>query len=259
MTQTTKFRLKILAAVAGGVVLALAAVLLLRPLLAAPPKGSAGLSAGPQSQPEPEQSAPTAELEDNPIDFEELWETAPNAVGWIKVPGTVIDYPVMRSTPKMAEDYYLHRDVDGEYLYAGSIYMQKRNSADFSDAATLLYGHNMKNGSKFAALHKFEKKDFFQKHDTLYIYTPGHIYTYRIYSVFVYDDRLITAAFDFTDPEDVAAYHKLTLDPRSYSMQVRKGVTLVPDDRIVTLSTCTNHEKERLLLHAVMIEDTPTR
>ncbi len=251
-------RRKALAAAAGGLVLALAVLAALHPLLLAPPSEPPRSSAVSRPVPEPEESTPPVVRVDNPIDFDELWETAPNAVGWIRVPGTVIDYPVMRSTPKMAEDFYLHRDINGKYLFAGSIYMQKRNSADFSDAATLLYGHNMKNGSKFAALHKFEKKDFFQKHDTLYIYTPGHIYTYRIYSVFVYDDRLITAAFDFTDPEDVAAYHKLTLDPRSYSMQVRKGVTLVPDDRIVTLSTCTNHEKERLLLHAVMIEDTLT-
>ncbi len=251
-------RRKALAAVAGGLVLTLAVLAALHPLLLAPPPEPPHSSAVSRPMPEPEEPTPPVVRVNNPVDFDELWETAPNAVGWIRVPGTVIDYPVMRSTPKMAEDFYLHHDVDGKYLFAGSIYMQKRNSGDFSDANTLLYGHNMKNGSKFAALHKFKKKDFFQKHDTLYIYTPGHIYTYQIYSVFVYDDRLIPAAFDFSDPEEVAEYQQMTLDPRSYVQQVREGVSLSPDDRLVTLSTCTNRDAERLLLHAVLVEDALT-
>ena len=236
--------------------LALAVLLCLYRLPKEPPE-TPSVSVPVSTMP-PVTTTTTVPLVDNPIDFAALQAEAPDAAGWIKVPGTVIDYPVMRSGEDMKEDFYLSHDKNGKYLFAGSIYMQKVNSPDFSDAATVLYGHNMKNGSKFAALHKFKKKDFFNENRVLYIYTPGHIYTYEIYSVFVYDNRLLTATFDFSDPADIAAYQQLTLDPRSYTMQVREGITLGPDDRLVTLSTCTNNDMERLLLHAVLRDDTLT-
>lgn len=258
MEETPQSRpwLKPVLAAGGGLVLALAVLLCLLCLPGDPPD-TPSVSA-PITTTAPVTTT-TVPLADNPIDFADLQAKNPETVGWIRVPGTVINYPVMRSGEKTKEDFYLHHGTDGKYLFAGSIYMQKVNRPDFSDPVTLLYGHNMKNGSKFAALHKFKKKDFFSENKTLYIYTPGHIYTYEIYSVFVYDDRLIPADFDFSKLEELAAYQKLTLDPRSYIMQVRKGVTLRPENRIVTLSTCTNNEKERLLLHAVLREDTLTK
>ncbi|MBQ8683507.1 MAG: class B sortase [Clostridia bacterium] len=255
MPQKQKW-LKPTIAAGAGLVLALLVLLCVHRLSLRPeeaPPVSSTVSAPPV------ESEPPVVLPDNPIDFATLQAENPDVVGWIRVPGTVIDYPVMRSGEGTKEDFYLHHDTDRSYLFAGSIYMQKVNSPDFSDAATLLYGHNMKNGSKFAALHKFKQKTFFDENRTLYIYTPGHIYTYDIYSLFVHNNLLITAVYDFSNPADIAAYQQLTLEPKSYTKQVREGVVLGPDDRLVTLSTCTNKDDERLLLHAVLREDTPTK
>ncbi len=211
------------------------------------------------SSPPPVSSAPII-LPDNPIDFAALQTESPDTVAWIRIPGTVIDYAILRSGDDLKDDnYYLHHDTDRSYKYAGSIYMQRVNSPDFTDPNTILYGHNMKNGSMFAAIHKFKNKEFFDQHRTIYIYTPGHILTYQIYSVFVYDDRLIPAAFDFSDPVEYASYQSMTLQPESSVRQVREGVALSADDRLITLSTCTGRDGQRLLLHGVLLHDQPTK
>lgn len=212
------------------------------------------VSDGPDSVP-----TPTEKLEDNPIDFAALQVRYPDIVGWIRIPGTVIDYEIMRPGENTAEDLYLHHAPDGSYRRSGSIYMQSLNESDFSDPNTVLYGHYMANGTMFADLHKFRKTEFFQQHDTIYVYTPGHILTYRIYSAFVYDDRHILNSFDFSDETQYQAFLEQTLRPVTMRKQVREGVTVTTEDRILTLSTCTTKNTERYLVEGVLIHDQRTR
>ena len=112
--------------------------------------------------------------EKNPIDFKALNKINKDIVGWIKISDTNIDYPILRA-PESEQSFYLHRDYYKNYLYAGSIYMESYNQPDFSDRNTILYGHNMANGTMFADLHKFEDSDFFSKHKTFKVYTPKSI------------------------------------------------------------------------------------
>ena len=127
----------------------------------------------------PEQVRP-AQPEDsrvqNPINFAELKERNPEAYAWIYVPGTDVNLPVVQSTTD--DNFYLNHNIDGNYAAEGAIYSQSMNEADFSDPVTVLYGHNLVNGSMFSTLHYFENEDFFAQHDTMYIYTIGHILTY---------------------------------------------------------------------------------
>ena len=206
---------------------------------------------------EPEESEP--ELPDNPKDFAALAEKYPGIVGWISVPGTVIDYPVVRSSEDPAavdyeENYYLTRRPDRSKHKEGSVYMQKLNEPDFSDPNTVLYGHNMASGRMFAALHKFKKAKFFEENQYIYIYAPGKVLTYRIYSIFVYDDRHILNSFNFYDPAQYEEYLQYTLNPTSMTRQVREGVEVTTEDYILTLSTCTNRSSERLILEGVLVD-----
>lgn len=199
-------------------------------------------------------SDPIVELPDNPKDFAALQAEMPGIVGWITVPGTVIDYPIMRSAEEQEENFYINHGTDGKYKYAGSIYMQKINQPDFTDPNTVLYGHNMKNGSMFAAVHRFKKSDFFEENQYITVCAPGQVLTYHIYSVFVYDDRHILNSFNFYDPNDYQTYLEYTLDPTSMTKQVREGVEVTTEDRILTLSTCTARDSERLILEGVLVD-----
>lgn len=197
------------------------------------------------------------ELIDNPIDFASLQGVNGDVHAWIQVPGTVIDYPILQNEK---DDYYLSRSIYKKYLFAGCIFTNDCNAKDFSDPVTLAYGHNMRNGSMFAALHKFEKKEFFDKHDTFYIYTPGHKLTYKIVSVLKYDNRRITTAYDFSSDSDILAYQYSILNPKFEIYNIREDITLDVDSKIVTLSTCyPNQPAYRCLLNGVLISDEFTK
>ena len=202
---------------------------------------------------------PEPELPDNPVDFAALTAEFPEAVAWIRIPDTPIDYVVMQSGTNTAEDFYLTHDEKGERSRYGAIYMQKYNIANFSDPNTILYGHNMSGSMMFGGIHKFKKADYFNEHEYLYIYRPGHVLTYRIYSLFDFSDRHLLWTYDFSTEEGRQRFIDKTLKPKTYNRLVREGVTPTTDDRFITLSTCQNSGDGRLLLVAVLVEDMKTK
>lgn len=195
---------------------------------------------------------------ENPIDFKE-WKTINSEiVAWIRIPDTNVDYPVLQSL--VSDDYYLNRDIYGDYKYSGSIYMQYCNFEDFSDRVTVLYGHNMANGTMFADLHKFEDKAFFDSHNEFYIYMEGRKLTYEIVSAYNYDDRHIMNSFNFAEDEVFLEYLNYMQSPHSTVSNVRKlDRELTVEDKVVTLSTCLDIGDGRYLLQGVLVKDEITR
>lgn len=211
----------------------------------------------------PAPSTPSAQEDsrvENPIDFASLRVENPDIYAWIYIPDTNVNYPVLQNPTD--DSYYLNHDKDGNYSEAGAIYSQLTNKTDFSDPVTVLYGHNMNSGGMFATLHYFENKEFFDSHQDMYIYTDGHIYTYRVVSAYQYDNRHILNSFNFTDKEIVQEYFNTVLNPDSLVKNVREGVQLSADsDKIVQLSTCTgdsNHLVKRYLVTGVLVSDQQT-
>ena len=212
-------------------------------------------------------AAASTALRDNPIDFAALREENEDVCAWITVPGTLsvddkgrnigVDYPIVQSTHN-DDNYYLNHSFSGSYNDHGALFIQRVNSYDFSDPNTVIYGHNMLDGSMFRTLHNFRDPDFFEANDTFYIYTPHHILTYRIFAAYRYDNRLILASFDFSNKEVFADYLQSCLNPTSMIRNVREGVTLTADDKIVTLSTCISDARYRYLVQGVLIDDEET-
>ena len=195
----------------------------------------------------------------NPINFKELTGMNPDLYAWIRIPNTAIDYPVAQSLSG-DDNYYLHHNYLGNYEFAGTIYSQRHNTRYFIDRVTVLYGHNMLNGTMFANLHKFSDKDFFDKNEYIYIYLDKHILTYRIFAAYEYDDRHILNSFEFHDDDVYSQYLKDCLNPHSSNSNVREGVELTTDDKIITLSTCTNYNSSmRYLVQGVLIKDELTQ
>ncbi len=208
-------------------------------------------------------SVPTEQTDsrvENPIDFASLRLENPDIYAWIYIPDTNVNYPVLQSPTD--DSFYLNHDKDGNYSEAGSIYSQMANSTDFSDPVTVLYGHNMNSGGMFATLHYFENKEFFDSHQDMYIYTDGHIYTYKVIAAYQYDNRHILNSFNFTDAKVTQQYFDSVLNPNSLVVNVREGAQLTAgSDKIVQLSTCTgdaNRLIRRYLVTGELVNDQQT-
>lgn len=196
-------------------------------------------------------------LPDNPIDFASLKSKNDEVYAWIKIPNTKINYPVVQS--RVDDNFYLNKSIDKTYLFAGMIYSQSMNSLDFYDPVTVLYGHNMNNGTMFQNLHKFQDKEFFDKNDHFYVYTDKHILTYKIVSAFKYDNRHIMNSFDFNDIEQLAEFQNTVKNPKSMLKNVREDVNIDYNSKILVLSTCINDKRSRYLVCGVMIDDEKTK
>ena len=190
-----------------------------------------------------------------PIDFESLQAINPEIYAWLRVPDTDIDYPILQHEDE-DQSYYLTRDIYGKSQQAGSIYTEYYNSKDFKDPNTIIYGHNMKNGSMFHNVRYFAEQEFFDEHEELYIYMPEKILKYEIIACYEYDDRHLLGSFDFFDEEVFSEYLEEIMNPRSMYAMVREGITLTTEDKLVTLSTCVaNKPNNRRLLQAVLVEE----
>lgn len=216
-----------------------------------------------RSTPEPVVEQPAQDAADdrveNPIDFVSLKQENPDIYAWVYVPGTDVNLPVLQSATN--DFLYLDHNKDGEYAVEGAIYTEMANSTDFTDPVTVLYGHNLQNGTMFSTLHYFENEDFFNEHDTLSIYTPGHVLTYRVVSAYLYDDRHILNSYDLSNPTVRQEYFDFVMHPDSLLVNTRSDTELSIDDKIVQLSTCmsdTNHTTSRYIVTGVLIDDQPT-
>ncbi len=197
-------------------------------------------------------------VENHDINWDSLEEENSDIYAWIYIPNTLVDYPIVQPTIEEGNDFYLHRSIEKVYDFAGSIYTEIQNSKDFMDPVTLVYGHNMLNDTMFATLHKFEDEKFFKENQYIYVYTPYHRLTYKIYAAYVYDDRHIINSFDFEDEKVRMDYFKYTQNPDSITKQTRKQ-KLDANSKIITLSTCTNGASNtRYLVQGVLIKDEQT-
>lgn len=195
----------------------------------------------------------------NPVDFVALQEESPEAYAWVYVPGTKVNYPVMRS--KTDDLFYMDHDAQGNWNDGGSIFSQSMNSLDFEDPVTVLYGHNLMNGSMFATLHEFEDPDFFAKNQDLYIYAIGHVKKYQIVAAYQYDNKHIMNSYAFENEDVRRTYFDSVLHPTSVDVNVREGVELPLDSKLVQLSTCVNGfntQIARYIVTAKLVDDQLT-
>mgnify|MGYP004479829371 FL=1 len=177
----------------------------------------------------------------NPIDFTQLLSVNSDIVGWLRIRALDISYPVVQGEDN---DYYLHRTFEKTDNFAGCLFVNSYNMGDFTDQNTIIYGHNMKNGSMFGKLKNFSDPEVFKKSRYFWIFTPDFIYQYRIFSASVVDKTGLTYQISFTDDE----FDQFISRAYSNSVVDNQGVTVTKEDRIVTLSTCTGDDSTRFVV-----------
>ena len=177
----------------------------------------------------------------NPIDFTQLLSVNSDIVGWLRIRALDLSYPVVQGKDN---DYYLHRTFEKTDNFAGCLFVNSYNMGDFTDQNTIIYGHNMKNGSMFGKLKNFSDPEVFKKSRYFWIFTPDFIYQYRIFSASVVDKTGLTYQISFTDDE----FDQFISRAYSNSVVDNQGVTVTKEDRIVTLSTCTGDDSTRFVV-----------
>lgn len=188
-----------------------------------------------------------------PIDFASLQEENPDIYAWIEIPGTDINYPVLQHATD--NGYYLNHTPEGVSAVQGSIYTENYNSKDFEDLNTVIYGHNMKNGSMFKPLLRYEDEDFFNDNREVIIYMPDQIRHYEIFAAYTYDNRHLLFSVNYEDEDSYKEYLEEILSNRDYGALIDRDEELDTTSKILTLSTCVNSgaDNERFLVQAVLV------
>lgn len=194
-------------------------------------------------------SAEPEETETFSVDFEALQAASPYARAWIHISGLdVVDYPVVWYTD---DDFFLDHAWDGTSSRYGAIFLETANASDFSDCYSIIYGHNMKNGSMFGTLKKYQNQSFFEKNGGIItLYLPGETRTYQIF------------AARYADPSDQGVYmvgfaHDDVFGDYLSAIKQKAlydtGVSVSKDDDVIVLSTCANGGTERFVVHAKLV------
>ena len=168
---------------------------------------------------------------DDGVDFIALRAACPDVVGWIRIDGTVIDYPVVRGPDN---DFYLHHLPDGTPNDGGSIMMDAACAGDFSCEVTILHGHHMRSGAMFGDLDEYAKADYFAAHPVLRLVTPDGGFDVEIFAAFTVNGASFGYPTGFaTDAE---------FDEFVAAARVRSAfdadVDVSRGDRLLLLSTC---------------------
>ncbi|MDO4261726.1 MAG: class B sortase [Eubacteriales bacterium] len=177
------------------------------------------------------------------IDLDSLKALNSDAVGWIEIPDTAISYPLVHTTDNT---FYLTHTFLKETNRSGSIFIENLNSADFTDLHTIIYGHNMKNGSMFAGLKEYDTQSYFEAHPYVYVDLADGSHCYQIFSCHEAAETDITYTIGYQANDTYASFLESLKSASLYDT----GVDVSTDDSVITLSTCTKNGESRFVVHA---------
>lgn len=171
-----------------------------------------------------------------------LKEENPDVAGWLTIPDTNIDYPVMQ-TPE-DEDYYLYRDFYGNENRNGSLLVSARCNLESENVNWIIHGHNMKSGAMFGNLLNYRKKSYMEKHNLIFLDTLEGRRTYEVVAVFesqvYYENDFVFKYYYCCDIESWEEFDSFYSNIKRLSLY-DTGVNAVYGDHFITLSTCSYH------------------
>ena len=194
---------------------------------------------------------PTAANEE--ASFEQLQQINPDVFAWLTVYGTNIDYPVVHGDDNMR---YVNTNASGRHSLSGAIFKDYRNSPNFADFNSILYGHHMENNVMFGEIGRFSEKDYFEARRYGMLFFEGREHGIEFFA-FVHADANDTRIFrpNVTDAKAKQAYLNFIMDTATH---IQKDVSVTIDDRIVLLSTCSSESTNgRDILIAKIIDKVP--
>lgn len=181
-----------------------------------------------------------------PLEFKwtELKEANEDIIAWIQIPALELAYPVLQGDDN---EFYLSHDMYKQELIAGSIFLDAANDPGFQNYNSIIYGHNMRDGSMFAKLKDLQKEETLQKCPYFWIITPEENLLYQIFAVYNTKTGSETYTIQFGDAEKYEAWMQKMQEQST--LDIWDGQT----GKIVTLSTCTGDKSTRQVVQGVRI------
>ncbi len=214
------------------------------PAATAPPATAPTDPAG--TDPAPTEPAATEPPYVSPVDFEPLWEINADVYAWIDIPYTNVSYPVLRHPTD--DEYYLEHTIEGVKKRPCAIYSESWNTKTFLDPATVLYGHNMRNGTMFGPLKNYRSLDYMREHQIVSVYTPEAEHHYRVFAAVDWSSAYLPAQFDYFSPTGLRDFLTAAL---ASPAALDDTVPWTEDSRFLILSTCATPNTSRFLVLAV--------
>lgn len=193
------------------------------------------------------------DVSERKIDFASMQaDVNEDIYAWVYVPGTKVDYPILQRSGN--NDFYLDHDLNGKKASCGSIYTENYNEKDFNDNHTVVYGHNMKNGSMFKSLRNYDDKDFFEENKYIYIYTEADTRVYEIFGAYEYTDEHLLLNYKTDNAGGFQKYLDMVKKQPDASGHFNRELTVNSSDKIITLSTCiSGKDGSRYLVQGKLI------
>ncbi|MFQ6999844.1 MAG: class B sortase [Clostridium sp.] len=183
--------------------------------------------------------------EEYTIDFNKLKEQNKETVAWIKVNNTNIEYPVVKADNN---NFYLNHSFDKSENLAGWIFADYRNKFDNTDKNIIIYGHNMRDGSMFGSLKNILNSDWYENEENtnITLYTENEKCIYKVFSIYKIESEDYYIKTEFSNDNEFEQFVN-TIKNRSIK---KFDIDVSKEDNILTLSTCANNNRYRIVLHA---------
>ena len=195
---------------------------------------------------------PDADIDDLTVNWDALREINTDIVGWVMIPDTRINYPIVQTSDNR---YYLNHLFDKTYSDAGAIFLDYAGPSDIRGRNNFVYGHNLLDGSMFACLKQYQGKEFFDAHKTIFLATPKMSCELEVIACLVCDDDERICQFQFRDLNEYHSYVNMLMD---YAVYDEFPTGKIPDN-IYCFVTCTdtNYSKRTLVMARIVKEKVP--
>ncbi len=182
------------------------------------------------------------------IDFPSLKKQNNDTIAYLKVDNTNISYAIVRGNDNL---YYLSHNFNKEYGVAGWIFADYRNKFDETDKNIIIYGHNTNDGSMFGSLKKVLNYEWQSIDEKIMLITEAKTYYYQVFSTYLVNPEDYYITTEFPNDTEYTKFIETIKSRSNYAYQVEVSA----NDKILTLSTCSDNGAKRVVLHAKLIQE----
>ncbi|WP_029233661.1 class B sortase [Butyrivibrio sp. VCB2006] len=196
------------------------------------------------------------EADESFVDFDKLAVINSDIIAWVRIPGTMIDYPVLQSS-EGDDDYYRTHDYAGKEDPKGAIYIEAANSADMCDFNEVFLGSAPADGTLFATLPQYLDRAFFDEHSFIHVYMNGNALMYYVFAAYERDNTRLLSQYDFSYATGCQDFIEEIFDSRTMNKVVRTDWEgqIIPENFLLTLSTVNPDTGKQMVVIGSLIGD----